>query len=101
MFCRGRKFLKNVLKVYKGKFSENAKMLGDQLAFAYVIKALSTVDLDWWKKPEAFTAEVLNTEVLFLPCLSYNWTPAEGSGQFHGMPEDVKVNPIEDSVAET
>lgn len=35
--------------------------------------------------------EMGGASVLFLPCATYNWTPPEGAGQFHGMPLDVKV----------
>ena len=49
-------------------------------------------DAQRFRNPKYFVAEVHRAQVLFLPCAIYNWTPPEGAGQFHGMPEDVKVS---------
>ncbi|KAL1543419.1 hypothetical protein AAHA92_20395 [Salvia divinorum] len=58
---RGVAFLQEVLEVYSSKFMRASRMLGDQLALAWVVKS----------KP--------------------NFNMKEGAGQFHGMPLGVKV----------
>ncbi|KAL6981787.1 hypothetical protein U1Q18_023407 [Sarracenia purpurea var. burkii] len=88
---RGRVFLQEVLKVYISKYMKASRMLGDQLALAWVIKSHPSFDAKRFTKPQAFLEEIAGASVLFLPCAIYNWTPPEGAGQFHGMPLDVKV----------
>lgn len=68
-----------------------SRMLGDQLALAWVVSSQPSFDTRRFTKPEAFLHEISGASVLFLPCAMYNWTPPEGAGQFHGMPLDVKV----------
>jgi hypothetical protein len=68
-----------------------SRMLGDQLALAWVVKSYLPTAFGKFSRPEIFTGEVNGASVLFLPCAVYNWTPPEGAGQFHGMPLDVKV----------
>jgi len=84
-------FFKQVLKAYSLKYMKASRMLGDQLALAWVVKSHLPSALRKFPKHEAFTGEVNGASVLFLPCAVYNWTPPEGAGQFHGMPLDVKV----------
>ncbi|KAJ7540992.1 hypothetical protein O6H91_10G040000 [Diphasiastrum complanatum] len=88
---QGKKFLEQVLKGYREKFMKSAGMLGDQLAFAWTLFHSSLIQDQLLRTHEAFEDEVLGTQILFLPCAIYNWTPSEGAGQFHGMPIDVKV----------
>lgn len=88
---KAKAFLEDVLEVYKSMFMKSARMLGDQLALAWIVKNQPLFDAQRFRNPKAFVAEVHRAQVLFLPCAIYNWTPPEGSGQFHGMPEDVKV----------
>lgn len=88
---RAKVFLQEVLKVYGSKFMKASRMLGDQLALAWVIKSSASFDLKRFNRREAFLEEIGGASVLFLPCSTYNWTPPEGAGQFHGMPLDVKV----------
>lgn len=68
-----------------------SRMLGDQLALAWVVKSKPNFDTSRFAKALAFSEDIGGTSVLFLPCALYNWTPPEGAGQFHGMPLDVKV----------
>lgn len=68
-----------------------SRMLGDQLALVSVVKSKPAFDARKFTKPKAFLEEISGASVLFLPCATYNWTPPEGAGQFHGMPLDVKV----------
>lgn len=68
-----------------------SRMLGDQLALAWVVKSHPSFDAKRFSKAQAFTEDIDGASVLFLPCAMYNWTPPEGAGQFHGMPLDVKV----------
>lgn len=68
-----------------------SRMLGDQLALAWVVKSHPSFDTSRFSKPRVFLEDVGGASVLFLPCATYNWTPPEGAGQFHGMPLDVKV----------
>lgn len=68
-----------------------SRMLGDQLALAWVVKSDPNFDLRRFSKAQAFVEEIYGASVLFLPCATYNWTPPEGAGQFRGMPLDVKV----------
>lgn len=89
--CRGKVFLQEVLKVYSSKYMKASRMLGDQLALAWVVKSNPSFDAKRFTKPLAFLEEIGGASVLFLPCAIYNWTPPEGAGQFHGMPLDVKV----------
>ncbi|WVZ79667.1 hypothetical protein U9M48_027221 [Paspalum notatum var. saurae] len=84
-------FFKQVLEAYSLKYMKASRMLGDQLALAWVVKSHLPSALRKFSKHEAFTGEVNGASVLFLPCAFYNWTPPEGAGQFHGMPLDVKV----------
>lgn len=88
---RAKAFLEEVLKVYTTKFMKASRMLGDQLALAWVVKSHPSFDARMFTKRQAFLHEVSGASVLFLPCSAYNWTPPEGAGQFHGMPLDVKV----------
>ncbi|KAI4366379.1 hypothetical protein MLD38_022264 [Melastoma candidum] len=88
---RARMFLKEVLEAYISRYSSASRMLGDQLALAWVVKFHASFDLKRFTKPQAFVEKVGGASVLFLPCAVYNWTPPEGAGQFHGMPLDVKV----------
>lgn len=84
-------FLKQVLGTYSLRYMKASRMLGDQLALAWVVKSHLPSAFGKFSKNEAFTGEVNGTSVLFLPCAVYNWTPPEGAGQFHGVPLDVKV----------
>lgn len=68
-----------------------SRMLGDQLALAWVVKTRPSFDAKKFTKAQAFIEDIGDASVLFLPCALYNWTPPEGAGQFHGMPLDVKV----------
>ncbi|KAL9264132.1 hypothetical protein AKJ16_DCAP09236 [Drosera capensis] len=89
---RARNFLLEVLKAYTTRYMKASRMLGDQLALAWVVKSQMPFDSRRFTKPVVFM-ETMNTttSILFLPCAIYNWTPPEGAGQFHGMPLDVKV----------
>jgi hypothetical protein len=91
VFFRAVEFLKQVLGTYSLRYIKASRMLGDQLALAWVVKSHLPSALGKFSKHEAFTGEVNGTFVLFLPCAVYNWTPPEGAGQFHGIPLDVKV----------
>ncbi|XP_072983158.1 uncharacterized protein [Typha latifolia] len=84
-------FLQEVLEAYSSKYMKASRMLGDQLALAWVIKSHLPFAVKKFSRHEAFMGEVSGIYVLFLPCSSYNWTPPEGAGQFHGMPLDVQV----------
>ncbi|KAK1306750.1 hypothetical protein QJS10_CPA10g01899 [Acorus calamus] len=84
-------FLQEVLDVYSSRFLKASRMLGDQLALAWVITSHHSFDAKRFTRHEAFLNEIHGVSVLFLPCAIYNWTPPEGAGQFHGMPLDVKV----------
>ncbi|CAK7347901.1 unnamed protein product [Dovyalis caffra] len=86
---RAKIFLQEVLKVYSSKFMNASRMLGDQLALAWVVKSHPGFDLRRFTKAQAFLENIGGTSVLFLPCATYNWTPPEGAGQFHGMSLDV------------
>lgn len=88
---RAKAFLQEVLKVYSSKYMSASRMLGDQLALAWVVMSGPSFDTRKFTKPQAFLEKVGGASVLFLPCAEYNWTPPEGAGQFHGMPLDVKV----------
>ncbi|GLJ49429.1 hypothetical protein SUGI_1046640 [Cryptomeria japonica] len=88
---KAKAFLEEVLEAYKSMFMKAARMLGDQLALNWIVKSQPLFDVKRFRAPKAFVAEVHRTRVLFLPCSIFNWTPPEGAGQFHGMPEDVKV----------
>lgn len=88
---RAKVFLEEVLKVYSSKYMKASRMLGDQLALAWVVKSYPSFDAKSFTKPQAFQQKIGGASVLFLPCAVYNWTPPEGAGQFHGMPLDVKV----------
>lgn len=90
-FRRAKDFLVKVLKAYTTKYIKASRMLGDQLALAWVIRSHPSFDSAKFSKPVAFTEEINGASILFLPCAMYNWTPPEGAGQFHGMPLDVKV----------
>lgn len=91
LLCRAKFFLEEVLKVYTSKFMKASRMLGDQLALAWVVKSHSSFDVRRFSRKQAFMDQISGASVLFLPCSIYNWTPPEGAGQFHGMPLDVKV----------
>ncbi|KAG5589046.1 hypothetical protein H5410_039560 [Solanum commersonii] len=88
---RAKFFLEEVLKAYTSKFMKASRMLGDQLALAWVVKSHSSFDVRRFSRKQAFIDQISGASVLFLPCSIYNWTPPEGAGQFHGMPLDVKV----------
>ncbi|KAH7849007.1 hypothetical protein Vadar_011646 [Vaccinium darrowii] len=88
---RAMVFLGEVLRVYSSKYMKASRMLGDQLALAWVVKSHPYFDAKRFTRPQAFQEEIGGASVLFLPCAIYNWTPPEGAGQFHGMPLDVKV----------
>ncbi|CAK9318979.1 unnamed protein product [Citrullus colocynthis] len=88
---RAKAFLQEVLKIYSSKFMKASRMLGDQLALAWVIRSNPSFDARKFSKAETFIEEINGASVLFLPCALYNWTPPEGAGQFHGMPLNVKV----------
>ncbi|KAL4192854.1 hypothetical protein AMTRI_Chr06g174090 [Amborella trichopoda] len=88
---KAKALLERVLNVYMLKFGNASRMLGDQLALAWVIKSHLSFDAKQFSRHEAFVDEIHGALVLFLPCAVYNWTPPEGAGQFHGMPVDVKV----------
>ncbi|XP_020583687.1 uncharacterized protein LOC110026849 [Phalaenopsis equestris] len=84
-------FLEEVLEIYSSKYIKASRMLGDQLALAWVVRSHISFTTELFQKPEAFSAEINGSSILFLPCAIFNWTPPEGAGQFHGMPLDVKV----------
>ncbi|KAA8515925.1 hypothetical protein F0562_019104 [Nyssa sinensis] len=88
---RAKDFLQEVLKVYNSKYMKASRMLGDQLALAWVVKSHASFNVKRFTRPQAFLEDIGGASVLFLPCAIYNWTPPEGAGQFHGMPLDVKV----------
>ncbi|KAF5731658.1 hypothetical protein HS088_TW18G00342 [Tripterygium wilfordii] len=88
---RARNFLQKVLEVYGSKYMSASRMLGDQLALAWVVKSHPSFDVRRFTKAQAYLEEIDGASVLFLPCALYNWTPPEGAGQFHGMPLDIKV----------
>ncbi|XWS77219.1 hypothetical protein CRYUN_Cryun01aG0242900 [Craigia yunnanensis] len=88
---RAKSFLQKVLEVYSSRYMSASRMLGDQLALAWVVKSHPSFDAKRFSKAQAFIKEIGGASVLFLPCATYNWTPPEGAGQFHGMPLDVKV----------
>ncbi|PON58658.1 Nucleotide-diphospho-sugar transferase [Trema orientale] len=88
---RAKNFLQKVLEVYKSKYIKASRMLGDQLALAWVVKSHPSFDARRFSKAQAFLEDVGDASLLFLPCAIYNWTPPEGAGQFHGVPLDVKV----------
>ncbi|PIA38184.1 hypothetical protein AQUCO_02800087v1 [Aquilegia coerulea] len=88
---RAKVFLQEVLKVYSSKYMKASRMLGDQLALAWLVKSHLSFDAKRFARPNSFLYDIGGTSVLFLPCAVYNWTPPEGAGQFHGMPLDVKV----------
>lgn len=88
---RAKIFLQEVLKVYGSMYMKASRMLGDQLALAWVVKSHPSFDAKKFTKAQPFIEDIGGASVLFLPCAVYNWTPPEGAGQFHGMPLDVKV----------
>lgn len=88
---KGKDFLEEVLKVYTARYMKASRMLGDQLALAWVVRSRPSFDSRRFSKPVAFMEKINGASILFLPCAVYNWTPPEGAGQFHGMPLDVKV----------
>ncbi|KAF5178311.1 polyphosphatidylinositol phosphatase [Thalictrum thalictroides] len=88
---RAKSFLQEVLDIYKSKFMKASRMLGDQLALAWLVKSHLSFEAKRFTKSQVFLEDIGGTSVLFLPCSLYNWTPPEGAGQFHGMPLDVKV----------
>ncbi|GLT84420.1 hypothetical protein SLE2022_026520 [Rubroshorea leprosula] len=88
---RAKVFLEEVLKIYSSKYMKASRMLGDQLALAWVVKSHPSFDARRFTKAQPFIEEIGVASVLFLPCSTYNWTPPEGAGQFHGMPLDVRV----------
>ncbi|XP_012572815.1 uncharacterized protein [Cicer arietinum] len=88
---RAKLFLQEVLKIYVSKYINASRMLGDQLALAWVVKSKPHFDASRFAKTVAFSDDIGGTSILFLPCALYNWTPPEGAGQFHGMPLNVKV----------
>ncbi|XP_031280665.1 uncharacterized protein LOC116139128 isoform X2 [Pistacia vera] len=88
---RAKVFLQEILSIYSSKYMNASRMLGDQLALAWVVKSHPSFDTRRFTKAQAFVEEIGGASVLFLPCATFNWTPPEGAGQFHGMPLDVKV----------
>ncbi|URE44677.1 hypothetical protein MUK42_01692 [Musa troglodytarum] len=88
---RAKIFLEEVLNVYSLKFMKASRMLGDQLALAWVVKSHLPFAPRKFSMHEAFSGEINGVSILFLPCSVYNWTPPEGAGQFHGMPLDVQA----------
>ncbi|KAK2975305.1 hypothetical protein RJ640_015983, partial [Escallonia rubra] len=88
---RAKVLLQEVLKIYNSKYMKASRMLGDQLALAWVVKSHPSFDIKRFTRRQPFVEEIGGASVLFLPCSVYNWTPPEGAGQFHGMPLDVKV----------
>ncbi|XP_021772091.1 uncharacterized protein LOC110736230 isoform X1 [Chenopodium quinoa] len=88
---RAKEFLEEVLKAYTTRYMRASRMLGDQLALAWVVKSHPSFDSRRFSKPVPFSEELNGASILFLPCALYNWTPPEGAGQFHGLPLDVKV----------
>ncbi|XP_002968395.2 uncharacterized protein LOC9631181 [Selaginella moellendorffii] len=89
--AKGKLLLQSVVDSYRRDFFRASRMMGDQLAFAWVVRHFADPLEDSFKQGKVFKSQVKGVEVLFLPCSSYNWTPAEGAGQFHGMPLDVKA----------
>ncbi|CAO2832945.1 unnamed protein product [Amaranthus hypochondriacus] len=88
---RAKEFLEEVLEAYTSRYMRASRMLGDQLALAWVVRSHPSFDTRRFSKAIAFSEEINGASILFLPCALYNWTPPEGAGQFHGMPLDVKV----------
>ncbi|GAB4844354.1 hypothetical protein Ancab_037718 [Ancistrocladus abbreviatus] len=88
---RAKAFLSEVLKAYHTRYMKASRMLGDQLALAWVVKSHLSFDSKRFTRPAAFVESTKDTSILFLPCAIFNWTPPEGAGQFHGMPLDVKA----------
>lgn len=88
---RAKEFLQKVLKIYKSKYMSASRMLGDQLALAWLVKSHPSFKMLRFSIAQPFHHNIRGISVLFLPCAKYNWTPPEGAGQFHGMPLDVKV----------
>ncbi|XVE74024.1 hypothetical protein DITRI_Ditri11bG0165700 [Diplodiscus trichospermus] len=84
-------FLRKVLEVYSSRYMNASRMLGDQLALAWVVKSHPSFDAKRFSKAQVFIKEIDGASVLFLPCATFNWTPPEVAGQFHGLPLDVKV----------
>ncbi|KAK2991177.1 hypothetical protein RJ640_002291 [Escallonia rubra] len=89
--CRAKVLLQEVLKIYSSKYMKASRMLGDQLALAWVVKSHPSFDTKRFTRRQPFVEEIGGASVLFLPCSVYNWTPPEGAGRFHGMPLDVEV----------
>ncbi|VFQ84761.1 unnamed protein product [Cuscuta campestris] len=89
---RAKHFLQQVLEIYSTRYLKASRMLGDQLALAWVVfKSNHSFDARRFTRGQPFLDKINGASVLFLPCALYNWTPPEGAGQFHGMPLDVKV----------
>lgn len=88
---RAKVFLQEVLEVYSSKYMKASRMLGDQLALAWVVKSHPSFNTKRFTRQQPFEEKIGGASVLFLPCATYNWTPPEGAGQFHGVPLDVKV----------
>ncbi|CAH9148810.1 unnamed protein product [Cuscuta epithymum] len=89
---RSKLFLQQVLEVYSTRYLKASRMLGDQLALAWVVvKSNPSFDAKRFTSRQPFLDKINGASVLFLPCALYNWTPPEGAGQFHGMPLNVKV----------
>ncbi|XP_068669370.1 uncharacterized protein [Aristolochia californica] len=88
---KAKNFLQEVLEVYRTKFMKASRMLGDQMALAWVVKSHASFAAKRFTRLEPFIDKIRGVSVLFLPCAVYNWTPPEGAGQFHGMPLDIKV----------
>ncbi|XP_031280661.1 uncharacterized protein LOC116139128 isoform X1 [Pistacia vera] len=91
---RAKVFLQEILSIYSSKYMNASRMLGDQLALAWVVKSHPSFDTRRFTKAQAFVEEIGGASVLFLPCATFNWTPPEGAGQFHGMPLDVKASKL-------
>ncbi|KAF1001730.1 hypothetical protein AG4045_000100 [Apium graveolens] len=77
-------FLQEVLQVYSSKYMKASRMLGDQLALAWVVKSHPSFNTKRFTRQQPFEEKIGGASVLFLPCATYNWTPPEGAGQFQG-----------------
>ena len=80
-----------VVKIYEERFAKATRMLGDQLSLAAILLENSKNISSQFKTRTLFRAQIAGVRILFLPSQDYNWTPSEGAGQFHGMPDSVKV----------
>ncbi|PNY10391.1 hypothetical protein L195_g006967, partial [Trifolium pratense] len=65
---RAKVFLQEVLKIYASKYVSASRMLGDQLALAWVVKSKPHFDASRFAKSVAFSDDIGGTSILFLPC---------------------------------